>query len=195
MEKIKKTSSVLARILKIVRSLVLAAGCVLLVFSILVLFVSLERLMDPANVTIELGFVELQVSPDFLPETTRFAVFSYLLGSMISMAGIWLMLGILIRIFGTMSEGRPFSAAHAIRKLAWVYLIFSIVNEVMTVVTETLEYTALRIPTLLSGENIVTCMLRTEMDLGFLFVFAVLLLLSCVFRYGEELQQLDDETL
>ena len=32
-------------------------------------------------------------------------------------------------------------------------------------------------------------------DLSFLVVYGVLLLLSYIFRYGEELQQLSDETL
>ena len=105
------------------------------------------------------------------------------------------MLGILLKIFGTMADGRPFSAAQSIRKLAWVYLIFSIVNEITANVTATLQYTALGIPTLFTGGNIVSCMLKTEIDLGFLGVFAVLLLLSYVFRYGEELQCLEDETL
>jgi len=194
MEKIRKTSSVLASILKVIRGIVFGAGCVLLVFSVFTLFVPLERLAEP-DVTLELGFVELHVSPDFLPENTRYAAFSSLFGAMLSMVGTWIMLGILIRIFGTMTDGRPFSAAQHIRNLAWVYLVFSLINEIMTSVTETLQYTALGIPTLLTGGNIVSCMLRTEMDLGFLFVFAVLLLLSYVFRYGEELQHLDDETL
>ena len=195
MEKIRKTSSILARILKILRGIVLAAGCVLLVLSIFTLFVSLERLADPTNVTLNLGFVELHVSPDFLPETMRSTAFFILFGGMISLTGAWIMLGILLKIFGTMESGRPFSAAQSIQKLAWVYLIFSIVNEIITSVTAALQYTALGIPNLLTGGNIVSCMLRTEFDLSFLAVFAVLLLLSHVFRYGEELQNLEDETL
>ena len=34
-----------------------------------------------------------------------------------------------------------------------------------------------------------------QVDLTFLIYWAILLLLSYVFRYGEELQQLSDETL
>ena len=48
---------------------------------------------------------------------------------------------------------------------------------------------------LLLSEKITPVNFRYKIELGFLLVCAILLLLSYVFRYGEELQRLSDETL
>ena len=48
---------------------------------------------------------------------------------------------------------------------------------------------------LLLSEKIPHVEFHFTLDLSFLLVSAILLLLSYVFRYGEELQQLSDETL
>ena len=51
------------------------------------------------------------------------------------------------------------------------------------------------LPGLLLSEKIVHVDGMFTLDLAFLVYWAILLLLSYVFRYGEELQQLSDETL
>ena len=51
------------------------------------------------------------------------------------------------------------------------------------------------LPALLISEKIVHIGSMFSVDLTFLIYWAILLLLSYVFRYGEELQQLSDETL
>ena len=51
------------------------------------------------------------------------------------------------------------------------------------------------LPGLLISEKIVHVDGMFQVDLAFVVYWAILLLLSYVFRYGEELQQLSDETL
>ena len=51
------------------------------------------------------------------------------------------------------------------------------------------------LPSLLISEKIVHVDGMFRVDLTFLVYWAILLLLSYVFRYGEQLQQLSDETL
>ena len=51
------------------------------------------------------------------------------------------------------------------------------------------------LPALLVSEKIAHVGGLFEVDLSFLIYWAILMLLSYVFRYGEQLQQLSDETL
>ena len=195
MEKIRKNAAMIGKVLKILRGIVFGVGCAVLVFCVLSLFVPLDKLMDTANFTLELGPVELGIAPEFLPETTRIFVLCTLLEALAYMVFAWIALGILLKIFGTMSEGRPFAAAQSLQNLAWIWLGFSFGLEILDIVVQTLQFTVFRVPELLVGGKILSCSLVTEFDTGFITVFAVLLLLSCVFRYGEELQRQDDETL
>lgn len=73
------------------------------------------------------------------------------------------------RVLRPMKEGRPFDgAARQLRRLAWVTLAANLV---------------------------LSCASQVHLDLGFLGPGIFLLLLSFVFRYGEELQRQADETL
>ena len=72
---------------------------------------------------------------------------------------------------------------------------FGLGGEILGNVSATLQYTVFRVSELLANDKITSCTLVTEMDTGFVVGFAVMLLLAWVFRYGEELQKRDDETL
>lgn len=197
MEKIRKTSSVIGKILAVLRGIVFGVGCAVLVFMVLAAFVPLEKIMDVSSVTLELGAVELGIHPDYLPETTRLFVELTLAQALVQAAFTWAVLGILVKIFRPLTDGRPFDASvsGALGKLAWVVLGFGIGGGILESVVQTLQFTVFDVTSLLMSEKITSCVLETEMDTGFLPVFAVLLLLSWVFRYGEELQKRDDETL
>jgi len=197
MEKIKKNAAVIGKILKVLRGIVFGVGCAVLVFTLLAMIVPLplSSIMDTTEFTLELGSVELFVAPDSVPPVNRFIVVLTLLHALTETVFLWAVLGMLMKICGAMAEGRPFGGADTLRKLAWVYLGFSIGETVLGYAVEVLTYTAYRLPDLLLSEKIMGCTLETVIDMNFLFVFAILMLLSYVFRYGEELQRRDDETL
>ena len=67
MEKIQKNAAMIGKVLKILRGIVFSVGGAVLVFCVLSLFVPLDKLMDTANFTLELGPVELGIAPEFLP--------------------------------------------------------------------------------------------------------------------------------
>ena len=60
---------------------------------------------------------------------------------------------------------------------------------------EIILYRVYDLGTVFLNEHIVSCMPEFNLDMSFAAVFAVLYLLSYVFRYGEELQKQSDETL
>lgn len=197
MERIQKNAAVIGKVLKVLRGIAFGAGCAVLVFAVLAMIVPipLSSIMDTSEFSLELGSVKLFYAPDSVPENSRVVVVFTLLHALLQMVFLWIGLGLMMKIFEPMAQGRPFAGADTLRKLAWVYLGFSIGDAVLGYAVEVMQYTAFQIPELLVGGKIVGCTLETVIDVKFLAVFAVLMLLSYVFRYGEELQRQDDETL
>lgn len=175
MEKIQKTSSVIGKILSVLRGIVFGVGCAVAVFVVLAAFVPLEMIMDTEGMT-------------------RLYVELVLLQALLSLVFTWIMLGFLVKILRVMENGSPFGGAvsDALAKLAWIVLGFGIGGVIFDNVVSALKYAGLNMP---ADMKVTNYFLRTETDLGFIGVFGLLLLLSYVFRYGEELQRRDDETL
>ena len=104
---------------------------------------------------------------------------------------------ILKEIFASMANGLPFqgSVSKAIRKTAWVVLIYGAVGTVVNCISSILLYKFIDIPSLFSPDRVSGCSLSIVSSGDFVIVFVLLILLSRIFEYGEELQQLSDETL
>jgi len=96
-----------------------------------------------------------------------------------------------------MREGLPFhgTASAALKKLALLTMVLGVVINVSDLVNRLLVLRCYDLPNLLLGDKIIHVSVENVFDLSFVVVGAVLLLLSYIFRYGEELQQLSDETL
>lgn len=151
------------------------------------------------NNQIDLGPVTFQVAeaftPDFFGQLGQVAI-------MLALAAGLCFIGILsvrcIRaILQPMKMGQPFSGvvSRNLRKLG----VFSLILGVMQNVTQAVSlFTIARmqqIETLLISEKITHVGINYSIDLDFLVVAAIIFLLAYVFRYGEELQTLSDETL
>lgn len=100
-------------------------------------------------------------------------------------------------ILKPMKEGLPFhnSVGQNLKKAALYVIIWGVVNNLGSGLELLLIVKEYHLPTLLLSDKITQVSFIAPTDLGFLFVAAVLLLLSYIFRYGESLQQLSDETL
>ncbi len=107
-------------------------------------------------------------------------------------------ISILRKILAPMTQGNPFhpTVGTEIRKLAFASLIIGIIRNVMGVVETLNMFNIFHLDIFLLNRQIepntvnVICF-----DPGFLIVFFILLLMSYIFQYGEELQKLSDETL
>ena len=109
----------------------------------------------------------------------------------------WYELTILKNVFRPMEQGIPFdgTVSRAIRKAAWIELIGWVVGVAVSNADYYFLYRALDMPTLFSPDRVSACTVAPDLYLDNLVVFALLMLLGYVFRYGEELQKLSDETL
>ena len=104
---------------------------------------------------------------------------------------------VLKEIFSPMANGLPFqgSVSKSIRKMAWIVLIYGAVGTVVNCISSILLYKYIDIPSLFSPEKVSECSLSIVSSGDFVIVFVLLILLSRIFEYGEELQQFSDETL
>lgn len=100
-------------------------------------------------------------------------------------------------ILQPMTQGEPFhnTISLNLKKLARNSMLLCIILNCMEVATTCMFVWGYDLAELLISEKITHVTFLTECDLTFLVVAAVLYLLSYIFRYGEELQQLSDETL
>lgn len=102
---------------------------------------------------------------------------------------------LLRKILASISQQRPFSGtASLLKKLGLVSVALAAVQNLFDY-TLIYQYESVDISRLFVGSPITEIHFRYVPDFTYLVLAAVLFILSAVFRYGEELQQLSDETL
>ena len=106
-------------------------------------------------------------------------------------------LGYIRKILAPMAEGRPFhpDTAVYIRKLAIVSLILGIAQNIGAFAETFSALRSFGLDSLIDAGIIQSVSVNFTLELGFIIVFFVLLLMSYLFSYGAQLQQLSDETL
>jgi len=100
-------------------------------------------------------------------------------------------------ILAPMKEGKPFASETSknLRKLGWYSLVVCIATQTMEAVSLFIMAAMYRIDTLLISDKITHVDVNASFDLSVLIIPAVFFLLAYVFKYGEQLQNLSDETL
>ena len=104
---------------------------------------------------------------------------------------------ILRHILGPMTRGKPFAKTiwADLRKLGWVSLGLCLMDNVMDLGIVLIYEYAYPVRELLESGNIQSVHFRYHFEPAFAIIAAVLFLLSHIFHYGSQLQQLSDETL
>ena len=200
MNKVMKISNVLNTLAGIVKSLLKAAAIVIAVCVVILLFVSPHHEMwSNGTYTLGLGHVTLELIPDgaIPPEATRLLTIGGLIFSIPILLFCAMCLHILQDILKPMSEGKPFdkSVSASLRKLSFITLIAGGIIEVGKVVLSALQLHSVKLDALFNPDLVAGYTVDFVINGNLILLFAVLYLMSHVFRYGEELQQLSDETL
>lgn len=107
------------------------------------------------------------------------------------------MISIFREILSPMKSGSPFhtSVSSNLKKLAIHTCIIGVALNVQDILSNTLTVLAYDLANVIVNDQITHIGITNVFDLSFLFIAGILLLLSYVFRYGEQLQQLSDETV
>ena len=203
MDKLIKTATTLDNIFKILGVVFKVAIVVCLVCACAVLAGNMldvpDEMIGAGEQVLEFGSLSLHVAAGQLPDPE----------GMLYWAGIMCVLGAVmcfvltlcvktIRvILAPMKEGKPFASevSKNLRKLGWLSLIASAAAQSVSAVGMLTMAAMFRIDQLLISDKITKVEVVPGFELSVLIIPAVFFLLAYIFKYGEALQTLSDETL
>ena len=147
----------------------------------------------------DVGFLEIEIAKEFSPDPWLILLQAaiLLLGACIVIYHTRRGIACIRQILKPMAEEKPFDSIVGanLRKLAKLSIVIGIQCNIILIAEQLVLIFKYDLPGLLLSEKIANVGFNLKVDLSFVIVWAILMLLSYVFRYGEELQQLSDETL
>jgi hypothetical protein len=148
---------------------------------------------------LDIGFLELTIAESYAPDKWMVllqAAVTLLISCRLFYDGRR-GVGYIREILQPMTEEKPFDSIVStnLKKLARLSINLGILLNLITLFEQIMTVFAYDLPGLLVSQKITHVGGLFTLDLTFLIYWAILLLLSYVFRYGEQLQQLSDETL
>lgn len=203
MNNLSNTAKKLDKVFEIVYIVLGALAIACLVFIALIGVAYLLKL-DPDMIgtgfgSFEVGFLKLEIAEAFSPDK-----WMVLLQAAITLAISCRLLydarrgvGYIRQILHPMTEEKPFDSIIGtnLKKLAKLSINLGILYNIILLVEQIMTIYVYDLPGLMLSEKITHVTEMFHVDLSFLIYWAILTLLSYVFRYGEQLQQLSDETL
>ena len=203
MNNLSNTAKKLDKVLEIVH-IVFGALAIACIVGVALITVAYILKWDPAMIgtdyeNFDIGFLELTVAEAYAPDK-----WLVLLQAAITLAVSCRLLydgrrgvGYIREILRPMTEEKPFDTIVStnLKKLAKLSINLGILYNIIILSEQIITVFVYDLPGLLISEKIAHVGGMFNVDLTFLIYWAILLLLSYVFRYGEELQQLSDETL
>ena len=203
MNNLSNTAKKLDKIFEIAH-IVLGALAIACIVGVALIAVAYLLKLDPAMIgtgyeNFDIGFLELTVAQGYAPDKWLVllqAAISLLVGCRLMYEGRR-GVGYIREILNPMKEEKPFDTIVStnLKKLARLSITIGILYNIIILSEQLMTVFVYGLPGLLLSEKIVHVDGMFTLDLAFLVYWAILLLLSYVFRYGEELQQLSDETL
>lgn len=203
MEKLTKTAKTLDKVFQILNSVFTALLIAAAAF-VGIIAVGFLLKLDPAMIgtgyeALDFGVLELQIADGFAPDKWFILLKA---GIMLALSCVCLLIGrqgirCIRAILHPMTLGQPFDGAVStnLKKLSILSIVLGVAWNVFMLVEQAIIVFAYDLPNLLISEKITHISVNYNFDLSFLLCFAILSLLSYIFRYGEELQQLADETV
>ena len=203
MNNLSGTAKKLDRIFEIVHIVLgaLAIACVVGVALIAVAYILKwnPEMIGTGYENFDIGYLELTVAEGYAPDK-----WLILLQAAITLAASCRLfydgrqgVGYIREILHPMKEEKPFDAIVStnLKKLAKLSISLGIFYNIIILSEQIMTVFVYDLPGLLISEKIAHVGGMFTVDLTFMIYWAILTLLSYVFRYGEELQQLSDETL
>lgn len=203
MNKLTNTAKKLDTFFKIVDILlsilcVAAIVCLILVGAVYLLKLDPE-MIGTGHSSFDIGFLELEIAPEYFPsrQTILLQVALELAMGFVSAFLGRISVKYIREILEPMTQNQPFTGIVSgnLKKLAKLSIVLGVIVNLIQIVDQAMLVFALDLPALLISDKVTHISGNFVFDLTFLLVAAVFLLMSYVFRYGEELQQLSDETL
>ena len=183
---------------KVIYGIFNAAAWICGVVAVLIWFLPEETFWN-ATETLSFGPVAVTLKGDGMlaPEWVRLGAFEEVLLCFIVLFFACRVLLVIRGILEPMTLGQPFvdSVAPNLRKLAWLCLIGGAVSEIAKTAYMALLFGQRDLMHYFNPQIVEGVEVSYELNMWFLPVFVLLMLMSHVFAYGQQLQQLSDETL
>ena len=174
------------------------AGMIVVVLAAVMVFAGLED-FAVSSTSVEIGDLTVYLTEEYAGkfEMSSSKLLVLLATALVTIAVVWYGLKIAKDILRPMREGNPFtvSVSKKIRSLARLELIGGILTIALQSITSYQMASDLDVLALFREGVVDHIRITSSFDVNFIFIAFILYLLSYVFKYGEELQQLSDETL
>ena len=203
MNNLSNTAKKLDKVLEIAH-IVLGALAIACIVGVALIAAAYILKLDPSMIgtgyeNFDVGFLELTIADAYAPDKWLVllqAAITLLVSTRLFYDGRR-GIGYIREILLPMKEERPFESIVStnLQKLAKLSIHLGIFYNIIVLSEQLMAVFVFDLPGLLVGEKITHVGGMFSLDLTFLIYWAILLLLSYVFRYGEQLQQLSDETL
>ena len=200
MEKLMKTSKTVDTILKVVYKIMQVAGIILLVsIGICIVAQFVDKLPMAELTSVSVSDVEL-IFKEPIPIDSGKAVMEMVatLGVALLVIGITCyMITLLRKVLAPMIVGQPFdgTVSKNIKKLGIAVIVNGLAIDIAESVMSSMAFYMYDIAELILSDNINKIMVNSEISLDSVLVGVLVIMLSYVFHYGEQLQQQADETL
>ena len=203
MNNLSNTAKKLDKVFEIAH-IVLGALAIACIVGVALIAAAYVLKLDPAMIgsgyeNFDVGFLEFTVAESYAPDKWLLllqAAITLLVSCRLMYEGRR-GVGYIREILLPMKEGKPFDTIVStnLKKLAKLSIVIGILYNIIILSEQVMSVFVYDLPGLLISEKITHVGGMFNADPTFLIYWAILLLLSYVFRYGEELQQLSDETL
>lgn len=200
MEKLSKTSKIVDKVLKVCYwLLVVSAAIVVLVYGLIAFVPSFADVQD-ASWSLNLGNIELVLADDVMSGKSHASAESvYAIVSMVVLAGVTCYgIKLLRNILASMIKEQPFAGTVSadLKKLGLLVICGSIALGIVECVGTAIVYSVYDVSNILISDKVTAVNLNLGVvDIKTVFIGVLVFMLSHVFKYGEKLQQQDDETL
>jgi len=202
MNKLTKTAKTLDTVVKVLQ-IIAAIGVVVSIIGALMLCAGLLFDLDPAQLgevdySISLDSHTFQLSEDAPFDIEQLWTFGAITTpiSALNLALVYVFFKFVRGIFLPMKEGKPFhdTVTKNLKKLGFLSIIMCVVDTVTRLAVNILTLVILPVQEMM-GEYVTGIDYIVEVKMEYLLLAGMCFLLSYIFDYGTQLQQLSDETL
>lgn len=200
--KLIKSAKNMDKIFNVLQKIIGAVTIVCLVFFVITLvssFVAPDILIANEQNIFGLGTLTFEVDESVVPNNSAYLIYLSILLLIASLALpiFYGFIKVLRKLLKPMSEGNPFSSSVSgdIIKLGYLYLAVEVVENLGRTILDFATLHLFDIERIIENSNIKSITTSQIFNPTCLYIFVVLLLLSYIFKYGEKLQQLSDETV
>lgn len=200
MEKLMKTSKTVDTILKVVFKILQVAGIIIFVgVGICLVAEALGKLPPAELAAVSFGDVELRFTEPQIVDNSfmAFEMGTTMIMVLIAITVTCYLIKVLRKVLVPMIKGQPFdgTVSKNIKKLGIVMIAGGLIMDILETVGSNLAFFMYDVSSLFLSENIGKVSINSEISMGSVLAGVLVIMLSHVFRYGEELQQQADETL